>query len=128
VKKEAIWPIEPAPTIISPRSDPCNPTYLADIYRDTDTATFYTFRYSRLHHLHLELRVGFERRQLQGWVVLELCCLIGGGERELRLGQSPQPLCPVGMCALCPGGRGRGRGSSAWGSHPSLCVQSVCVR
>jgi len=29
VQKEAIWPIEPAPTTIPPRCYPCNPKYLA---------------------------------------------------------------------------------------------------
>jgi len=68
--------------------------------RDTDTATFYTFRPSRHRHIHLELRAGLERRQLRDRVVLEMCCLAGRG----------------------------GSRSSAWKSHPSLSVQSVCVR
>ncbi|XP_038676552.1 aminopeptidase B isoform X1 [Scyliorhinus canicula] len=71
----------------------------------TDTATSSSYRHFRVRHFHLELRVNFDRRQLEGREVLELSCVrpdgggCGGGERELRLD-----------------------------THSSLCVQSVTAR
>ncbi|XP_078098428.1 aminopeptidase B isoform X1 [Mustelus asterias] len=67
-----------------------------------DTATSSSFQHYRLRHLHLELRVDFERRQLQGRAVLELCCL-GTGERELRL-DTHSSLCVQAVSVRCAGG------------------------
>ncbi|XP_072336463.1 aminopeptidase B isoform X2 [Scyliorhinus torazame] len=60
----------------------------AELVGGSDTATSSSYRHFRVRHFHLELRVDFDRRQLEGREVLELSCVRpggGGGERELRL-------------------------------------------
>ncbi|XP_041052372.1 aminopeptidase B [Carcharodon carcharias] len=74
--------------------------------RHTDTATSSSFQHFRVRHFHLELRVDFDWRQLEGREVLELSCVRpdgGGGEQELRLDAHPS-LRVQSVSARCGGG------------------------